>query len=83
MLSVKQQAIDNRVKYLDVMCFPVLFPNGAFGRYHHRDVTLSHAEYVKSRLWNRDSRFRKDCHFVFFLLHQKEMRELGQVSVIS
>ena len=77
MLSVKQNPIDNRLKYLDVMCFPVLFPNGEFGRYHEREVSLSHAEYTKCRLWNRDSRFRKDSQYVFFLLHQKEMREVA------
>ena len=59
------------------MCFPVLFPTGHFGKYHPRDVKLSHSEYVKSRLLNKDSRFRKDPQYVFYLLWQKEMRELS------
>ena len=59
------------------MCFPALFPTGHFGKYHPREVKLSHSEYVKSRLLNKDSRFRKDPQYVFYLLWQKEMRELS------
>ena len=76
-LSVNEDALDNRQKYLDVMCFPVLFPTGQFGEHHPRRVKLSHSEYVKSRLLNKDSRFRKDPQYVFFLLWQKEMREIS------
>ena len=77
MLSVKEDALDNRQQYLDVMCFPVLFPTGKFGEHHPREVKLSHSEYIKSRLLNRDSRFRKDPQYVFYLLWQKELRELS------
>ena len=59
------------------MCFPVLFPTGQFGKHHPRHVKLSHSEYVKSRLLNKDSRYRKDPQYVFFLLWQKEMREIS------
>ena len=76
-LSVKEDALDNRQQYLDVMCFPVLFPTGKFGEHHPREVKLSHSEYIKSRLLNRDSRFRKDPQYVFYLLWQKELRELS------
>ncbi len=76
-LSVKEDALDNRQQHLDVMCFPVLFPTGQFGKFHPRDVKLSHSEYIKSRLLNKDSRFRKDAQYVFYLLWQKEMRELS------
>ena len=76
-LNVKEFPLDNRLKYLDVMCFPVLFPMGTFGKYHPREVKLSHSEYVKSRLINKDSRFRKDPQYVFYLLWQKELRELS------
>ena len=75
--NVQEDPLDNRQKYLDVMCFPVLFPTGHFGKYHPREVKLSHSEYVKSRLLNKDSRFRKDPQYVFYLLWQKEMRELS------
>ena len=36
LLSVKEDALDNRQKYLDVMCFPYLFPSEAFGQFHPR-----------------------------------------------
>ena len=38
---------------------------------------ISHSEYIKSRLLNKDSRFRKDPQYVFYLLWQKELRELA------
>ncbi len=77
MLSVREDPLDNRQQHLDVMCFPVLFPTGKFGKFHPREVKLSHSEYIKSRLYNKDSRFRKDAQYVFYLLWQKEMRELS------
>ena len=77
LLSVREDPIDNRQQYLDVMCFPVLFPTGKFGEFHPRQEKLSHSEHTKSRLLNQDSRFRKDAQYVFYLLWQKEMRELS------
>ena len=56
-LGVKEDPIDNRQQYLDVMCFPVVFPTGKFGEFHPREKKLSHSEYIKSRLLNVDSRF--------------------------
>ena len=81
LLSIKEDALDNRENYLDVMCFSVLFPTGQFGEHHPRQVKLRHSEYVKSRLLNKDPRFRKDPQYVFFLLWKKEMRQIsaGQV----
>ena len=38
--------------------------------------TQSPSEIVKSRLLNKDGRYRKDDQYVFYLLWQKEMREL-------
>jgi len=58
------------------MCFPVLFPTGEFGEYHPR-AKLSNSEYIKSRLLNKESRFRKNPQYVFYLLWQKEMQELS------
>ena len=39
-------------------------------------VKASHSNFDKLRLLNKDSRFRKDPQYVFYLLWQKEMREL-------
>ncbi len=48
MLSVKEDAVDNRQQHLDVMCFPVLFPTGKFGEFHPCDVKLCHTVDCKS-----------------------------------
>ena len=76
-LNIREDPINNRQQHLDVMCFPVLFPTGRFGKFHPRQEKLSHCEYIKSKLLNKDSRFRKDAQYVFYLLWQKEMRELS------
>lgn len=53
------------------------FQTGKYGQFYHRDVKLQFSEYVKSRLFNKDSRFRKNPEFVFYNLWVKEMRELS------
>ena len=65
LMSVREDPIDNRQQYLDVMCFPTLYPTGKFGKYHPREVKISHSEFDESRLLNKDSRFRKDPQYVF------------------
>ena len=77
LLSVTEDPIKNRQEHLDVMCFPVLFPTGEFGEFQPRREKLSPSEYIKSRLLNKDSRFRKDPQYVFYLLWQKEMRGIS------
>ena len=74
--NVKEDALNNKLKYLDVLCFPTLFPNGRFGESHSRKIHISPSEIVKSRLLNKDGRFHKDDQHVFYLLWQEEMREL-------
>ena len=39
-------------------------------------MKISSSEYAKSRLLNKDSRFWKDSQYVFFLLWQRELRQL-------
>ena len=69
LLGIKEDPLDSGQQHLDVMCFPVLFPNGKFGKYYDkREEKISHSEYIKSRLLNKDSRFRKDPQYVFYLL---------------
>ena len=38
-------------------------------------MKLNPSEYIKSRLLNKDSRFRKDSQYVFYLWWHKELRE--------
>ena len=77
LLNVDEDAIDSRQEHLDVMCFPALFPDGKFGQHYRREVKISAAEYTKSRLLNKDSRYRKDPQYVFYLLWQQELRQLS------
>ena len=77
LLNVREQAIDDRQSHLDLMCFPNLFPTGRFGENHPRLVKLDFSEYVKSRLLNKDSRFRKTSQFVFRLYRSKIKRDLN------
>ena len=85
LLTVHELLMDNRLHFLDVLCFRTLFPNGHFGEFHPRVEKLTFSEYVKSRLLNKDSRFRKNPEFVFYYLWQKELRELsaGIYNVLS
>ena len=75
--NVKEDALSNKFKYLDVLCFPTLFPSGRFGESHPRKVPISASEFAKSHLLNKDGRFRKDDQYVFYLFWQKEMREIA------
>ena len=59
------------------MCFPTLFPTGRFGEHYPREAKITYAEYAKSRFLNKDSCFRKEPAYVFYLLWQKEMCELA------
>ena len=77
LLNVREQAIDDRQSHLDLMCFPNLFPTGRFGENHPRQVKLDFSEYVKSRLLNKDSRFRKTSQYVFRLYRSKVKRDLN------
>ena len=40
-LNIREQPISNRQKYLDVMCFPTLFPTGQFGEYYSQYHSFS------------------------------------------
>ena len=77
MLTIEEHPLDSRHCHLDVLCFPSLFPTGQFGQYHPREINIQFSEYVKPRLINKDSRFRKNAEFVFYNLWLKEMRELS------
>ena len=77
LMSITEYPINSKQQHIDVMYFPVLFPTGKFGEFHPREEKISPSEYIKSRLWNKDSRFHKDPQYVFYLLWKKEMRELS------
>jgi len=56
------------------MCFPVLFPSGKFGITHQLNSPTMSTSNLDCSI---DSRFRKNPQYVFYLLWQKEMRELS------
>ena len=76
LVHVEDYPLKSNQMNLDLMLYPNLFPTGEFGEHHPRLITLRNAEYVKSRLMNKDSRYRKSAEYIFWLLHQKLMREL-------
>ena len=74
LLSVKEKPLDNCQDFLDCMCFPVLFPSGRFGEFHPRKVKITSSEYAKSRLLNKDSRFRKDPQCFLLAVAERDER---------
>ena len=44
--NVKEDALRNKFKYLDVLCFPTLFPSGRFGESHPCKVPISASEFA-------------------------------------
>ena len=59
LVHVEDYPLKSNQMNLDLMLYPNLFPTGEFGEHHLRLITLRNAEYVKSRLMNKDSRYRK------------------------
>jgi len=83
LLTVHELSMDNRLHFLDKLCFPTLFPTGHFSEFHPCLEKLTFSEYVKSRLLNKDLRFRKNPQFLLSLA--KELRQLaaGIYNVLS
>ena len=54
MLKVNEAPLDSRMKYLDMLCFPDIYPYGIGGQKCDQTVALSAAEYVKCILQSRD-----------------------------
>ena len=77
LVDAKEDALGNRLKYLDVLCFPTLHPTEKFGESHPRQQKISPSNFVKSCLMNKTGHFRKEDQYVFYLLWQKEMWELA------
>ena len=74
LLKVNEAPLDNCTKHLDMLCFPDLYPYGIGGQACQREVYIRPADYVKI---SRDSRFRLNQQFIFYLLHQANMRQIA------
>ena len=77
LLKVNEAPLDNRTKHLDMLCFPDLYPYGIGGQACQREVYIRPADYIKCILMSRDSRFRLNQQFIFYLLHQANMRQIA------
>ena len=77
LMNVKEDALSNKLKYLMCFAFPLYFQVADLGESHPRKVPITPSEFAKSYLLNKDGRFRKDDLYVFYLLWQKEMCDLG------
>ncbi|XP_074114133.1 uncharacterized protein LOC141537186 [Cotesia typhae] len=71
------RGLDNRIKTLDLQCFPDLYPYGKNSQCEERNVPLTAFEYIKARLKSADSRFRLNQQYLFFLLNDANIRQLG------
>lgn len=78
MLKVEDNPIDYREKYIDLLCFPDLYVNGMYGQFHERQVKLTSAEFIKCRLMSKHSQFRLNQQYLFYLLHDSNLRQLKQ-----
>ena len=60
-----------------MLCFPDLYPYGIGGQACQREVYIRPADYVKRILMSRDSSFHLNQQFIFYLLHQANMRQIA------
>ncbi|XP_067205359.1 uncharacterized protein [Linepithema humile] len=76
MLKIEDVPMDNRYKYLDVMCFPDLYPEGINGQREDRNFALPEYLFIRTRLMSKHNRFRLNPQYLFFLLHDTNNRQL-------
>ncbi|XP_066585898.1 uncharacterized protein [Prorops nasuta] len=77
MLKVQDCPLDSRSHDLDVKCFPDLYPYGINGQHENRSVRLTNFEFIKSRLMSKHPQFRLNIQYLFYLLHDNNMRQLN------
>ena len=76
MLKIEDVPLDNRYKYLDVMCFPDLYPEGVNRQREDRNVSLPEYLFIRTRLMSKHSRFRLNLQYLFFLLNDATNRQV-------
>lgn len=82
LLSVGEDPIDNRQQYLDMMCFPTLYPTVKFGKYLPREVKITHSEFDESRLLNKDSLQERSSVCVLLTVAKKKCESFPLVCTI-
>jgi hypothetical protein len=62
---------------IDVAAFPELFPSGQYGMKDTlRPVKIGNSEYIKSRLLNRDPKYRLNITYLFHLFQFQEVASM-------
>lgn len=75
-VKVIEKSLDNRALNLDLMCFPDLFPYGVHGKNQIRESKLGVAEFIKLLLMSKNSQFRLNIQYLFFMLNDANIRQL-------
>ncbi|XP_070566454.1 uncharacterized protein [Ptychodera flava] len=66
----------------EAKCFPVLYPTGSPTFHDNREVRITLARYLHSRLMNVDSRFARNTDFIFYSQFLSEVQQvLSNVSI--
>nr|AAR99847.1 hypothetical protein 4 [Hyposoter didymator ichnovirus] len=76
MLKVVDELLDNRYKLLDSLCFPIVYPDGRNGEHQERPVHLTAFENARLRILSRNSQFRLNQQYLFFLLNAHNIQQL-------
>ncbi|XP_066600006.1 putative autophagy-related protein 11 [Prorops nasuta] len=77
MLKVHDCPLNFDYKDLDLKCFPDLYSYGINGQHENRNVRLTNFEFIKSRLMSKHSRFRLNIQYLFYLLHDSNIRNIN------
>ena len=76
MLKIEELPLDNREKFLDLLCFPDLYPFGVNGQHETRQIKLHEHEYIKCRLTSKHPQYRLNQQYLFYLLNNANNRQL-------
>ncbi|EZA57993.1 hypothetical protein X777_02001 [Ooceraea biroi] len=78
MLKIQDLPLDHREKYLDLLCFPDLFPFGINGQHETRQIKIHDHEFIKLRLKSKHPQYRVNIQYLFFLLNNANIRQLSR-----
>jgi len=77
MLKIQELSLDNREKFLDLLCFPDLYPFNVNGQHESRQIKLHDHEFIKVRLTSKHPQFRLNQQYLFYLLNNANNRQLA------
>jgi len=61
---------------LDLKSFPELYPTAKNGLRDARSIALAPSDFIKSRLLNKNSKFRRNINYIFHLFQQHEVNAM-------